>query len=106
MNRLAVPPDQGPGQAVSLVLIVMASGVSWLCRDFHSRLGDELLRGLVNADHRARRVMRPLIDFQHILHAGYEGGVAVRRDDPLLLQVRLECVFFSVCPIVLSLARS
>ena len=50
--------------------------------------------------------MRPLVDLQHILHAGYEGGVGLRRDDPLLLQVRLENVFFSVRPIVLSLARS
>ena len=50
--------------------------------------------------------MRPLVDLQHILHAGYEGGVGIRRDDPLLLQVRLESVFFSVRPIVLSLARS
>jgi hypothetical protein len=50
--------------------------------------------------------MRPLIDFQHILHAGYEIGIGVRWDDPLLLEVRPECVFFSVRPIVLSLARS
>ena len=50
--------------------------------------------------------MRPLVDFQYIFHAGYECSVAVWRDDPLLLKVRLENVFFSVRPIVLSLARS
>src|SRR3954453_23162757 len=50
--------------------------------------------------------MRPLVDFQHIFHAGYKRGVGVRGNDPLLLKVRLEKVFFSVRPIVLSLARS
>ena len=50
--------------------------------------------------------LRPLIDFQHIFRVGYEGGVGVRRDDPLLLEVRLERVFLSVRPIVLSLARA
>jgi hypothetical protein len=32
-------------------------------------------------------------DPNDILHAGYERGVGIRRDDPLLLQVRLEKVF-------------
>ena len=50
--------------------------------------------------------MRPLVDFQYVFHTGYERGVGVRRNDPLLLQVRLENVFFSIRPIVLSLARS
>jgi len=47
-----------------------------------------------------------MIDLEHILHAGYEGGVGLGRDDPLLLQMRLERVFLSVRPIVLSDARS
>src|SRR3954468_18367240 len=50
--------------------------------------------------------MRSLVDFQHILHACDESGIGVRRDHPLLVQVGPECVFFSVRPIVLSLARS
>src|SRR5471030_551905 len=47
-----------------------------------------------------------MINLQHILHVGYERRIGIRRDDPLFLQVRLERVFFSVRPIVLSLARS
>src|ERR1039458_2200997 len=94
------------GQAIALILVVMPRGVSWLGRDRHARFGDELLRCLVQTDHGERRVVRPLVNFQHIFHAGYEGRVGVRRDDPLLLEVGLECVFFSVRPIVLSLARS
>jgi hypothetical protein len=50
--------------------------------------------------------MWPLINLQDVLHAGYESRVGLRRDDPLLLEVRLESVFLSVRPIVLSLARS
>ena len=50
--------------------------------------------------------MRPVIDLQHVFHARYECGVGIRRDDPLLFQVRLKDVFFSVRPIVLSLTRA
>src|ERR1700688_1573813 len=46
-----------------------------------------------------------MINLQDILHVGYERRIGIRRDDALLLQVRLERVFFSVRPIVLSLAR-
>ena len=94
------------GRAVALVLIIITFGVPWLGWDRHPRLSDELLRGLVQADHGTIRIMRPVIDFQHVFHAGYECGVGIRRDDPLLIQVRLKAVFFSVRPIVLSLARA
>jgi len=47
-----------------------------------------------------------MIHIQHVFHGGDKGGVAVRRDDPLVFQMRLENVFFSTRPIVLSLARS
>ncbi len=43
---------------------------------------------------------------QHVFHRGYERAVGLRRNDPLLLAMGLENVFFSVRPIVLSLARS
>src|SRR5208282_5983158 len=55
---------------------------------------------LVHADHRTIRIMRPVIDLQHIFHGSHEGGAGVRRNDELLLQVRFEKVFFSVRPIV------
>src|SRR5271166_531024 len=93
------------GRAIALILIVMPRGVSGLGRDRHPRFGDQLLRCLVQAHHGERRVVRPLINLQYVLHAGDEGGVGIRWDDPLLLQMRLESVFLSVRPIVLSLAR-
>src|SRR5260370_5133564 len=93
-------------RAIALVLVIKACGPCWLGCDRHVRFGDELLRCLVQTDHGARRVVRSLINFQHIFHAGDEGGVGVRRDHPLPLQVGPERVFLSVRPIVLSLARS
>ena len=48
---------------------------------------------LVQADDGTVRMMRPPIDFEDILHAGCEGGVGLRRNDPLLLEVRLKCFF-------------
>jgi len=65
-----------------------------------------LLRRLVQVDDGTVRVVRPLVDLQHILHGGYEGGVGLWGNDPLLLEMRLERVFLSVRLIVLSLARS
>ena len=50
--------------------------------------------------------MGPMIDFEDIFHGRHERSVGLRRDDPLLVQVRLEEVFFRVRPIVLSLALS
>src|ERR1700729_1605435 len=91
---------------IPLVLIVMPRGLSWLCLDRNARFAGQLLRSLVHADHRILWIVRPLINLQHILHVGYERRVGIRRDDPLFLQVRLERVFLSVRPIVVSLARS
>src|SRR5208283_42028 len=94
------------GRPVALVLIIIAFGVPWLGWDWHPRLSDELLRGFVQADHGAIRIMRPVINLQHVFHARYERSVGIRRDDPLLFQVRFKDVFLSVRPIVLSLARA
>src|SRR6266436_3820813 len=51
-------------------------------------------------------IVWPRIHGQHVFHRGYERTVGLRRDDPLLLAMGLENVFFNVRPIVLSLARS
>ena len=71
-----------------------------------ARLFDELLRCFIEAYERALGIMRPLVDLQHVFHVGDESRAGLGRDDPLLLQMRLESVFLSVRPIVLSLAFS
>src|SRR3954452_20837975 len=42
--------------------------------------------------------VRPVVDFQHILHAGDESGVGVRRDHPLLMQVGSERILWDGPP--------
>src|SRR5580692_7916353 len=94
------------GRPVTLILVVAACGLPWLGCDRHARFADQLLRGLIEANHGILRVVWPLVNLQHILHPGHERRVGIRWDHPLLLQVRFKKVFFSVRPIVLSLARS
>ena len=69
-------------------------------------LGNQLLRGLVQANQRNIGIARPRVYGQHVFHGRHECAVGLRRNDPLLFQIRLENVFLRVRPIVLSLARS
>src|SRR5476651_1753036 len=94
------------GGAVSFVLIIIPRGSSRFRRDWHTRFGDQLFRCLVQAYDGVFRVVWPMVNLQHIFHGCHERGTGVRRNDPLLFQMRPEDIFFSVRPIVLSLARS
>jgi len=69
--------------------------------------GRAIVRGCRESmNQRALGIARSVIDLQHVFHAGDKGRAGVGRNDPLLLQMRLENVFFRVRPMVLSLARS
>src|SRR5271156_50830 len=94
------------GDAIAFVFVVVTRLASWLRGDRSPRLDDQLLRGFVEAHERTLRIVRPLIDLQHVFHVGDKGRAGVRGNHPLLLEVRFENDFFSVRPIVLSLARS
>src|ERR1700678_696605 len=83
------------GRSIPFILIIVARRLPWLGRDRHTRFGDQLLRGLVHADHGILRIVRSLINLQHVLHAGYERRVGIRWDHPLLLQMRPEEVFLA-----------
>jgi hypothetical protein len=52
----------------AFVLIVMTRGLSGLHGLRRTRLLDKLLRCFVEAYQRTRRIVRPLIDLQHIFH--------------------------------------
>jgi hypothetical protein len=80
------------GGSIPLILIVVPRRVPWLRRNWHTRFRNELLRRLVQADQWTFWIMRSLVNLQYILHAGYERGVGIRWDDPLLLQMRPEKV--------------
>src|SRR5215467_13261383 len=94
------------GGAIALILVIETGRASRFHRDLHARFGNELLRGLVEANQRTIAVAWPRIDGQHVFHSGYERAVGLRRDDPVLAAMGLKSVFLSARPIVLSLARS
>ena len=45
------------------------------------------------------RIVRPLIDLQHVFHVGNKGRAGVRRDHPFLLAMRFENVFLGLLEI-------
>ena len=94
------------GGTIALVLVIETGRASRFHRDRHARFGNELLRGLVEANQRTIAVAWPRVDGQHVFHSGYERAVGLRRDDPVLAAMGLKSVFLSARPIVLSLARS
>src|SRR5437660_11324852 len=93
-------------RTVTLIFVIRPRGLSWLYRNRCTRFGSQLLRGLVQANERNIWIARPRVHGQHVFHGRHERAVGLRRDDPLLFQMRFENVFLRVRPIVLSLARS
>ena len=93
------------GGPIAFILVICPRLAPGPRRKRGAGLLDQLLRGFVEADQRAHRIARALIDIQNLLHGRDESGVGVRRDNPLLFQMRFENVFLSARPIVLSLAR-
>ena len=94
------------GDPIAFVFVIVARLASGRGGNGSARFLDHLLRRLVETHQRALRIMGALIDVQHVFHGGDEGRVGLGRDHPLLLEMRLEHVFLSVRPIVLSLAFS
>ena len=92
------------GRAVALVLVVVTRGLSCSHGLGRARLRDELLARLIEADQRARRIVRPRVDVEHVLHRRDERCVGFRWDHPVVGQVRLEVVFLSARPTVLKCA--
>src|SRR5207249_10780562 len=89
-----------------LVLVIGAGREARLHGDWHARVGNQLLRGLVQTKQWAIRLAWPRVNGQHVFHGRYERTVGLRGDNPLLTAMRLGSVFLSAGPIVLSLARS
>src|SRR6516165_3602874 len=94
------------GCAIAFILVIEPGGPSLLHPDRSARFGNQLLRSLVQANQRNNGIARPRVYGQHVFHGRHERAIGFGRDDPLPFQMRLENVFLSVRPIVLSLARS
>src|SRR5208283_2075696 len=94
------------GRAVALVFVIEPGRPPRFHLDRSARFGDQLLRGFVQANQRHIGIAWPRVHGQHVFHGRYESAIGLRRDNPLLFQMRLENVFLRVRPMVLSLARS
>ncbi len=94
------------GRAVALVFVIEPGWPPLFHPDRSAGFGNQLLRGLIQANQRNTGIARSRVHGQHVFHGRHERAVGLRRDDPLLFQMRLENVFLRVRPIVLSLARS
>ena len=87
------------GGPIARVLIIETGRASrFHQRDRHARFGNELLRGLVEANQRTIAVAWPRIDGQHVFHSGYERAVGLRRDDPSAGGDGAEECFFERAP--------
>ena len=82
-----------PG-ACTLILVVLTSRASGLCRQGFSDISQKLRGRLVKADHRPFGITGFDVEVQHVLH-GRHKLTAHLRDAPLLFPPRLERVFFS-----------
>jgi len=79
----------------------MARRLTLLHGQWRPRFSDQLFGGLIEADQWLGRIVRAVIDLDHVLHRRDEGRVLFRRDHPVLCQVRLEFVFFNARATVL-----
>ena len=82
------------GDPVASVFMVVSSRSTGSNRHRHSRLTDQLLARLVQANLRTLWVIRPFVHVQHVLHVPDELRILLGRNTPLLLQPRFKFVFF------------
>jgi len=93
-------PHEDRAGSVTDVLRVLLQIVSGAGGDRVADVSRELVRLLVHAHRRRRRIVRAMVDLQHVFHAGHELPAGVRRDRPALLQMRAKPPFLRTRPIV------
>ena len=86
--------EQG-GHAVAHIFVIKDASVAWRGRNGGTDLADQLLVRFIHAYDRVKRIVRQLVDRQHIFLRREEGGISVGRNLPIFAQVRLQFIFFS-----------
>lgn len=78
------------------VVVCNSLGIS----EKHTRLLDELLGRLIDADHRILRIVGSLIDIKHLLHRCHEGTALSGKDHPFPFRSMACSHFFKTLPTV------
>ncbi|MGM0760136.1 MAG: hypothetical protein ACQEUB_10570, partial [Thermodesulfobacteriota bacterium] len=85
---------------LSHIFIVNTFRAARLTRYRLTNLTNQLLARFIHADNWIARVIGHVVDIQNILHRCYEGRAFLRRDFPVLAEVRFKFIFLK--PVVLS----
>lgn len=72
----------------------------WTHRQWFPDFAQQLVRFFIHTHYRNIGIIRHLIDIKDIFHAGYEFGIFLWRDTPVVVSVRLEFVFLSTLRLV------
>jgi len=89
------------GHPVTNILVIDYLSASWSYRQGGVNFAHQLLVGFVHADNWELRVVRRVVNIQHIFHAYHKSGTPVGRDFPVFAQVRFKFVFFKARWIVM-----
>src|SRR5205085_1599130 len=88
-------PAEDRAGALTDVLAVLPGIPPGPGRDRLTDVAEQLVRLLIHAHHRTRRVIAAVADREHILHPRRELRVRPGRDGPALLQVRAKFCFLT-----------
>src|SRR5262245_53193772 len=88
--RERLEEDEEVGRAAPDVLIVLAGGLARFHWQRFSSMAVEFFALLVQADLGPLRVVRAMVDFEHVFHFGDKLAALFGRNAPLALQPRLE----------------
>lgn len=92
-SRKRLERQEQTRHAVADVHMIEPLDIAWTHRQWLSCLANQLLEGLIHADHRPLWIIRPGVDVQHVFHVTDELRRLLGRDAPHLFQVRFELVF-------------
>ncbi len=81
-------------RSIAHILAVITHRHPRLRWQWRSNFTDQLLAGLIHADHWTLRILRPVIHLKHVFHRRHKPTIRLRRDAPHLFQPGLELVFF------------
>ena len=88
--------EKNLGNAVADVFMVHSFRSSRRASHHFAHFPDELFASFIHTDHRIVVIVWPLVDSNNIFHMGYKRGAPLRRDFPVLAEMRLKFVFLSM----------